>query len=126
MDFEAAGYRQWGARMQDDVTDATRWAIQSGVARDQGICIFGASYGGYAALMGVAREPTLYKCAVGYVGVYDLELMFTSGDIPDSATGRSYLDMVLGKDTKDLHERSPAYNARRIQAPVMLIHGKED
>src|SRR3546814_2297143 len=61
--------------MQDDLTDATRWAIAQGVADPGRICIYGASYGAYAALMGVAKEPALYRCAAGYVGVYDLPLM---------------------------------------------------
>ena len=64
--------------MQDDVTDATQWAIQQGIADPQRICIYGASYGAYARLMGVAKEPALYKCAAGYVGVYDLPQMHTT------------------------------------------------
>jgi dipeptidyl aminopeptidase/acylaminoacyl peptidase len=124
--FEAAGYRQLGASMQDDVTDATRWAIEHGVAPANRICIYGASYGGFAALMGVAREPDLYRCAIGLSGVYDLELMLSSADIPGSQSGRAYLDLALGSDIADLHARSPAYNAERIKAPVLLIHGKSD
>src|SRR6185503_1759481 len=58
-----AGTKAWGGAMQDDVTDATRWAIEKGHADKDRICIFGASYGGYAALMGAAREPDLYRCA---------------------------------------------------------------
>lgn len=67
--FQQAGARQWGRTMQDDVTDATRWAIEQKIADPQRICLYGASYGGYAALMGVAKEPELYRCAAGYVGV---------------------------------------------------------
>ncbi|MEO6927411.1 MAG: alpha/beta fold hydrolase, partial [Rhodanobacter sp.] len=68
--FEKAGWREWGGKMQDDVTDATRWAIAQGIADPTRICIFGASYGGYAALEGAVKEPDLYKCTIGYVGVY--------------------------------------------------------
>ena len=82
MDFEAKGYKQWGATMQDDLTDATLWAIEQKIAPADRICIFGASYGGYASLAGVVREPRLYRCAIGYAGVYDLELMRTTGDVP--------------------------------------------
>jgi len=124
--FEASGYHEWGARMQDDITDATRWAIDNKMAVPDRICIFGASYGGYAALMGAVREPQLYRCAVGYAGVYDLELMLSSGDVPRSRVGRAYLDMALGKDVAELRSRSPAFNAAKIQVPVLLIHGKED
>lgn len=75
-DFEVAGHLEYGKKMQDDVTDATRWAIQEGYAQADKICIFGASYGAYAAMMGAVREPGLYRCAVGYSGLYDLSLAF--------------------------------------------------
>ena len=126
LDFESSGYQEWGAKMQDDLTDATRWAIDNKVARADRICIFGASYGGYAALMGAVREPALYRCAIGYAGVYDLELMLSSGDVPRSRTGRNYLATALGNDVTQLRARSPAFNAAQIQIPVLLIHGKED
>jgi dipeptidyl aminopeptidase/acylaminoacyl peptidase len=125
-DFETAGYGEWGAKMQDDLTDATRWAIEQKIAPADRICIYGASYGGYAALMGAAREPDLYRCAIGYAGVYDLPLMWESGDTPDSNFGRAYLERVIGSDTATLRARSPVYNAQSIKAPVLLIHGKED
>jgi dipeptidyl aminopeptidase/acylaminoacyl peptidase len=76
--------------------------------------------------MGAAREPKLYRCAIGYVGVYDLELMFESGDIPDSRAGLAYLEKVLGEDRADLRARSPVHLADKIEVPVLLIHGKED
>jgi dipeptidyl aminopeptidase/acylaminoacyl peptidase len=126
MDFESAGYRQWGASMQDDVTDATRWAIEEGIAEANRICIFGGSYGGYAALMGAAREPDLYRCAIGYAGVYDLELMLSSADIPNSRSGQAYLTKALGDDLVDLRSRSPVSRAEAIKAPVLLIHGTKD
>jgi dipeptidyl aminopeptidase/acylaminoacyl peptidase len=126
MDFQQAGYREWGAKMQDDVTDATRWAIEQKIAPADRICIYGISYGGFAALMGAAREPDLYRCAIGYAGVYDLELLFNSGDVPDSLSGMAYLDRVLGNDVAKLRAQSPAYNAQNIKAPVLLIHGKVD
>jgi dipeptidyl aminopeptidase/acylaminoacyl peptidase len=126
MDFEAAGYKEWGAKMQDDITDATRWAIQQKVAIPERICLFGSSYGGYAALMGVAREPDLYRCAVGYAGVYDLELTRESGNIPQSRSGRAYLAKALGDDPADLRARSPVNHIQKIRAPVLLVHGKED
>jgi dipeptidyl aminopeptidase/acylaminoacyl peptidase len=126
MDFERAGYGEWGAKMQDDLTDATRWAIEQKIAPADRICIYGASYGGFAALMGVAREPELYRCTIGYAGVYDLPLMWESGDVPDSRSGRAYLERVLGTDHAKLRAQSPVYNAQNIKAPVLLIHGKVD
>jgi dipeptidyl aminopeptidase/acylaminoacyl peptidase len=124
--FERMGYGEWGGTMQDDVTDATRWAIEQGYADENRICIYGASYGAYAALMGAAREPSLYQCTVGYVGVYDLALMYKEGDIRESDTGGNYLESVIGKDRSKLAERSPAARAADIRIPVFLAAGGRD
>lgn len=126
LSFVQRGYRQWGAAMQDDVTDATRWAIEQGYADPQRICIYGASYGGYAALMGAAREPALYRCAVGLSGVYDLNRLYSWGDIHRSDYGMYYLDLVLGRDKATLAARSPATLAPKIEIPVLLAHGTLD
>lgn len=123
--FVAAGKREWGGTMQDDVTDATRWAVQQGVADPARICIYGASYGGYAALMGAAKEPDLYKCAAGYVGVYDLPMMHTTGDIQERGSGETYLREWLGPKDK-LDAVSPTRMANRIKVPVFLAAGGED
>jgi dipeptidyl aminopeptidase/acylaminoacyl peptidase len=125
-DYERAGWKEWGGKMQDDVTDATRWAIAQGVADPQKICIYGGSYGGYAALEGVMKEPDLYKCAVGYVGVYDLPLMYRRGDIPQSSFGEAYLKRQLGDDMSVLASRSPINQLDRLKARVMLVVGGED
>ncbi len=122
--FEHAGYKQWGGAMQDDVTDATKWAIAQGIADPQRICIYGASYGAYAALMGVAKEPSLYRCAIGYVGVYDMDLMYHGGDIHESMYGYNFLKEALGDS--DLQSISPNHLADRIMVPVMLAAGRED
>lgn len=124
--FVSAGYGKWGAEMQDDITDTVRYAIAEGIVDPDRICIYGASYGGYAAMAGAVRDPDLYQCAVGYVGVYDLPLMFKKGDIPEAESGINYLKEALGTDSDDLKARSPSYNAEKIKAAVMLIHGKLD
>lgn len=124
--FEESGYRKWGREMQDDITDATHWAIAQGISDEERICIYGGSYGGYAALMGVIREPDLYKCALGYVGVYSLPEMKESGDIPKSESGRKYLEMVHGQDLEDMKSRSPAFNVDKIKASLFIAHGKDD
>jgi len=124
--FEQAGYRNWGKVMVDDVIDATHWAIEKGVADKDRVCIYGASYGGYSALMSAVKAPDLYKCAIGYVGVYDLEAMKVKGDIPIGFRGRNYLERVLGSDSEDLKAQSPLTHAAKIRAKVMLIHGDED
>lgn len=123
--FSQAGAREWGGRMQDDLTDATRWAIGQGVADAGRVCIFGGSYGGYAALMGAAKEPKLYKCAVGYVGIYDLPLLFTKGDVARGASNRTFLNDWLGSP-RGLAEVSPVNLADRIKVPVFLAAGGND
>lgn len=124
--FVERGFRQWGAKMQDDITDGTRWAIDHGLADPRRICIYGASYGGYAALMGVAREPTLYRCAIGLSGVYDLDKLYHWGDIHRSDLGLKYLANVLGHDKSELVARSPSALAAHIAVPVLLVHGELD
>lgn len=122
--FLRLGEKQWGGTMQDDLTDATLWAIKEGIADKNRICIYGGSYGGYASLMGVAKEPDLYRCAFGNVGVYDMEAMYHTGDIPDTKSGENFLKEMLG--TRNLDEASPTKMASRIKAPVYLAAGRED
>lgn len=124
--FLEAGYKQWGRAMQDDLTDATHWAVQQGIADPKRLCVYGASYGGYAALEGVVREPDLYRCAIGYVGVYDLNVMYRDGDTRRSLFGRRYLAKVLGTDSADLSQRSPASNVDKIKAELMIVVGGRD
>lgn len=125
-DFIEAGYRKWGREMQDDVTDATLWAIEQGYADKDRICIYGGSYGGYASLMGVVREPDLYQCSVGYVGVYSLPVFKTDGDIPARESGRRYLSRVVGDDKAELEANSPSFNVNRIKVPLYIVHGEDD
>ncbi len=124
--FLHEGYGKWGTLMQDDVTDATQWAIKQGLADPNRVCIYGASYGGYAAMMGGIREPDLYKCVIAYVGVYDLELMFEKGDIPRREAGIEFLKQAVGTDKEDLRARSPVHNLDKLKAPVFIVHGGED
>lgn len=124
--FMERGYLQWGAAMQDDITDATRWAIDQHIADPKRICIYGASYGGYAALMGAAREPGLYRCAIGLSGVYDLNRLYSWGDIHSDNYGMNYLGRVIGHDKAILAARSPANLAAQITIPVLLAHGALD
>jgi len=122
--YTDAGSREWGARMQDDLADATQWAVKEGIADRDRICIYGASYGGYAALMGVARDPALYRCAAGYVGVYDLELMHRDTS-QGSGSGRTWATDWLG-DRRELGASSPVNLADRINVPVFLAAGGKD
>lgn len=122
--FARAGAREWGLKMQDDLTDATRWAIGQGIADAGRICIAGASYGGFASLMGVAKEPSLYKCAVGYVGVYDLPAMQREDASQSRRLGNWSAEWV-GEGTQ-LAATSPNRIADRIKVPVFLAAGGED
>lgn len=124
--FERAGYRKWGTTMQDDLTDSVRWAVSEGIADPKRVCIYGASYGGYAALMSIVREPDLYKCSVGYVGVYDLDIQRRSSDTSESDFGMNYLRDVLPPTSVERQAQSPIYGVDRIKTPVMLVHGRLD
>lgn len=124
--FEHDAYGQWGAEMQDDITDGTKWAIEEGIADPDRICISGASYGGFSVLSGLVREPDLYQCGFAFVGVYDLELMKREGNIPSSESGRRYLDRALGTDEDRLKKRSPIHFVENIEADLFVAHGAED
>lgn len=126
VDYLKAGFGEWGGLMQDDLTDATRWAVQTGIAAAGQVCIFGASYGAYAALMGAAKAPDLYRCAIGYSGIYDLTAMERFGDVRRRRAGLHYLRRILGDDPQQRRQRSPVYQAERIEAAVMLVHGGLD
>lgn len=123
--FERAGYRQWGGTMQDDIADAVRWTISQGYVDKDRVCVYGASYGGYSALLNAGRYPELYRCTIGYVGVYDLDLMYRDGDIRTALFGRKYLEEVLGRG-EDMAGFSPVAYAEKITMPVFLIHGGQD
>lgn len=123
--FHQAGARQWGGAMQDDLTDATRWAIGEGIADADRVCIYGASYGGYAALMGVAKEPDLYRCAVGYVGVYDLPKL-RGENRRQGRWARTWTGEWMGDEPERLAAMSPNRLAGQIKVPVFLAAGGED
>ena len=72
------------------------------------------------------RAPGMFKCAVGYAGVYDLKMMYRKGDVRENKSGRSYLNMVIGKDDADLDANSPDKLADKIDVPVLLVHGEDD
>jgi len=124
--FERLGYRNWGTTMVNDMTDAVKWAIGEGIADKNRICSYGASYGGYAALQTVVREPDLYRCTIGYVGVYSLPMMFKEGDIPESDSGRNFQRRVLPETLAEQQAQSPAFNVDKIRVPVMLVQGAKD
>lgn len=128
--FEQAGYGQWGLAMQDDITSGVEHMIREGIADPKKICIYGSSYGGYAAMWGLAKDPGLYQCGISFAGVSDIAYMFSdSSDRNDNKAVRELRRSHIG-DLKQNKERfdqlSPLKQAARISAPVLLIHGEED
>jgi dienelactone hydrolase len=128
-----AGWKQWGLAMQDDVTDATRWAIAQGLADPNRVAIAGGSYGGYATMMGLLKEPGLYKAGINTVGVTDIELLYTIGwsDTMDADNPwmRYGMPRMIGdpdKDAAQLAATSPLKQAARIKQPVLMAYGEED
>ncbi len=123
--FLEMGKKQWGGAMQDDLTDATEWTVAQGLVDRSRMCLYGASYGAYASLEGVVKEPSLYKCAVGYVGVYDLAKVVA--DASDKSTRlENWSKLWIGTDPAQLAKASPNLNADRIKVPVFLAAGGED
>ncbi len=125
-----AGFKQWGLAMQDDLADGARWAIAQGIADPNRIAIMGASYGGYAAMMGLVNDPDLYCCAVNWVGVTDLDLMFTArwSDLPETWKRHGMRTMLGDRelDADRLNATSPARQAKRITKPVLMAYGRLD
>ena len=126
-----AGWKQWGLAMQDDVTDGVRKLIAEGLIDGDRVCIAGASYGGYLAMMGLVKEPDLYKCAINWVGVTDPSFMFTVtwSDFNRVDSGRYDLPMLIGdpdKDRAQFRRTSPVERAAEITQPVLMAYGGLD
>lgn len=125
-----ASFKQWGRSMQDDLADAVAWAAREGMIDPKRVCIYGASYGGYAALMGPVRDPGVYRCAASLVGVTDIMLMFTNYMSDLSADSKQYsLPQLLGDPEKDramLDASSPLRRVADIKVPVLLAVGLLD
>lgn len=123
-----AGYGQWGLAMQDDITDGVKWAVAQGHADPKRVAIYGASYGGYAAMAGLAFTPELYRCGINYVGVTDIALLLKT--IPKHwAPSRAELELKAGnrlKDRERLKQTSPMEHAENIRAPVFFAYGELD
>ncbi len=124
--FMEAGYREWSGKIQDDLVDGVRWAVSQGEIDGKRMCVYGASFGGYSALMLAAREPALFKCAVGYIGVYDLTLLAKPENNRLDDVRAAYLGKTLGVDKAALERASPVTLAQNITAPVLLVHGGKD
>jgi dipeptidyl aminopeptidase/acylaminoacyl peptidase len=125
-----SSFKQWGLAMQDDLTDGARWAIAQGVADPQRVAIVGASYGGYASLMGLVKEPELFRCGVCWAGVSDIDLMYAAhwSDAPGVWKDHG-MPQLIGdreKDAEQLRATSPLQQAARIRNPLLIAHGRLD
>ncbi|MCL4111739.1 UNVERIFIED_CONTAM: hypothetical protein GTU68_008341 [Idotea baltica] len=126
--FFKASFKEWGKKMQDDITDGVQWLIDEGIANPDRICIYGGSYGGYATLAGVTFTPDLYSCAIDYVGVSNLFTFMKT--IPPY--WKPYLDMMyemVGNpeiDVERMSEASPAFHVDKIIAPLFVVQGAND
>lgn len=127
-DFELKGNTEWGAKMQDDLTDATLWAVKQGYADKDRLCIHGISYGGYAAMHAAVKEPDLYQCSIPEAGLYEINLQWEKADSfrNNTRAGEIYKARSFGTEEGVLRERSPAYHADKVTAPIFLIHGEKD
>lgn len=124
--FTGSGYRNWGETIQQDIVDAYQWLVDNKKAKDNQVCIMGASFGAYSAIQSAIKYPSTYKCAIANAGIYDLELMFEEGDIQSRRSGMSYLKKVLGTDKDRLKRMSPVNHVDKITIPLFLAHGEED
>jgi dipeptidyl aminopeptidase/acylaminoacyl peptidase len=126
--FLHAGDREWGAKMQDDLTDAVNWAVASGHADPRRVAIYGGSYGGYAALAGAAFTPEVYRCAVDVVGPSNLITLIQSIP-PYWEPMKRIFDLRVGDVVKEqdfLKSRSPLFHADRIEIPLLIAQGAND
>jgi len=126
--FLHAGDREWGAKMQDDLTDAAKWAAASGVADPGRVAIYGGSYGGYAALAGAAFTPDAYRCAVDVVGPSNLVTLIKSIP-PYWEPLKRVFDLRVGDVEREpdfLKSRSPLFAADRIEIPLLIAQGAND
>jgi dipeptidyl aminopeptidase/acylaminoacyl peptidase len=129
--FRDAGFGQWGRKMQTDVSDGLADLVRQGIVDPKRACIVGASYGGYVALAGVTLQHGLYRCAVADAPVSDLTMMVNLAEDASGATNSEarYWHSYMGvKEAGDpiLKTLSPARHAADADAPILLIHGKQD
>jgi len=127
-----AGWKQWGGTMQDDLADAARWAAKQGWADPKRVAIMGASYGGYATLMGLIKDPDVFRCGVEWAGVTDIKLRFTSTESDASRETLGYsLRLLVGDpdnpaDAAMMDRNSPLLRAAELKQPLLMAHGLKD
>lgn len=125
-----AGWKQWGLTMQDDITDGIEHLVKEGIVDKNRVCIIGASYGGYATMYGLVKNPDLYKCGINWVGVTDVKMLFTVNWSDMSGPVMDNLGTLMHGDPKTdeayFKKVSAIDNADKIKAPVLMAYGSED
>jgi dipeptidyl aminopeptidase/acylaminoacyl peptidase len=124
--FLEAGRLEWGKKMQDDITDSVKWAISQGIADAERVAIYGASYGGYAAMAGVAFTPELYRCAVNYVGAVDMTVLGDRDQGGDRIAIEMFFASWIHPDMEELRRRSPVNHVDKIMVPTFHAYGEND
>lgn len=122
-DFEMAAVKGWGKAMQDDLQDAVKWLEAQKLIDKDKVCIGGASYGGYAALMAAVKHADSFKCAASFAGVSDLERIVRTSR---RFTNNEVVKKQLGDDYDELEAVSPVNFAKQIDIPILLVHGSDD
>ena len=124
--FKFAGYRQVSTGIQQDLLDGVHWAIDSGYANKDRVCVFGASFGGYSALMAPIRAPGMFKCSIDFAGISDYAIEFDTSDTQESAYGRNYFAKAIGTDSANIKAISPIDQLDQFNVPVLIVHGEKD
>ncbi len=124
--FLEAGRFEWGKKMQDDLTDTVKWAIDQGIADPKRVAIYGASYGGYAALAGATFTPDLYRCAVNYVGVADMTFLGRRDQNLSPEFNEFFIEKWVHPDIEELKRRSPVNHVAQIKIPMLHAYGEND
>jgi dipeptidyl aminopeptidase/acylaminoacyl peptidase len=125
--FMKAGYKQYATGIQQDLIDSVKWAIAQGYADKNHVCIFGASFGGYSALMAPIRAPDMFKCAVDFAGISDFTILRDDEEqeYGDNLTHFTFAQQI-GADNATLKAMSPLYHLDKFNVPVLIVHGEKD
>lgn len=126
VNFLEAGRLEWGLKMQDDLSDAVAWVVAEGIADPERVAIYGASYGGYAALAGAVFTPGLYRCAINYLGPVDLTYLGNRDQGGDPTMIELYYSKWIHPDMGELRKRSPVNHVEKIQIPTLHAYGEND
>ncbi|HPN37516.1 MAG TPA: S9 family peptidase [Melioribacteraceae bacterium] len=127
-EFWSAGFKQWGKKMQDDITDGVKWLIDEGITDKKRVAIYGESYGGYAAMAGLSFTPDLFAAGISYCGFTNL-FTYIESYPPYWKPFLEMLNEKIGDPHKDslyLYQVSPYYHIKNIKSPLLIAQGGND